>query len=222
MRTPLLRLFRESPFDKLLLHAEKVQQGARELRQAVECYMDGNWDEFEGLHLQVTRFESEADAIKRNIRGHLPRGIMMPVDKPLFLWYLRAQDKVMDAIQDTLHWLSYRNAPVPDPLADDLLFLVDKAAEAADQLPLMVKCGMQYFRSYSGKDREGVKEMIRAIRQKENESDQIERKLFSDIFVHTVSDPVSIFHLVRLVEIIGEISNNAENAADMMRAMIAR
>jgi hypothetical protein len=33
---------------------------------------------------------------------------------------------------------------------------------------------------------------------------------------------VGIFHLVRLSEIIGSIADHAENAGDMMRAMIAR
>jgi uncharacterized protein Yka (UPF0111/DUF47 family) len=35
-------------------------------------------------------------------------------------------------------------------------------------------------------------------------------------------DPVSIFHMVRLAEYISAISDHAENAGDMMRAMIAR
>lgn len=34
--------------------------------------------------------------------------------------------------------------------------------------------------------------------------------------------PVTIVHMVRLAEIIGSIANYAENAGDMMWAMIAR
>jgi uncharacterized protein len=35
-------------------------------------------------------------------------------------------------------------------------------------------------------------------------------------------DPVTIFHIVRLAEIIGSIADHAENAGDMMRAMVAK
>jgi uncharacterized protein Yka (UPF0111/DUF47 family) len=35
-------------------------------------------------------------------------------------------------------------------------------------------------------------------------------------------DPVTVFHMVRLAEIIGSIADHAENAGDMMRAMVAR
>jgi hypothetical protein len=35
-------------------------------------------------------------------------------------------------------------------------------------------------------------------------------------------DPVAIFHLVKLAEIIGSVADHAENAGDVMRTMIAR
>ena len=222
MRIPFLGLFQESPFGRLIEHAEKVKEGGRQFREAMVCYLQGHRADFDRRHLDVTRLESDADAIKRNIRGHLPSGIMMPVNKFLFLYYLRNQDNVIDAAQDTLHWLSYQSTLIPDALGDDFLYLVDKAVEVIDLVPQMAKRGTVYFRSFSTQDRERAKETIRTIRQKENESDQIERKLMSDIFAQTVSDPAATFPLIHLVECIGEISNHAENASDMMRVMIAR
>jgi hypothetical protein len=222
MRAPIFKLFRESPFLKLLEHAEKVQEGGKMFRRAMICHVDRICEEFDQLHLLVTQIESEADAIKRNIRGHLPKGIMMPVDKFQFTLYLREQDYVMDAVQDTLHWISYRNKEIPSPLVEDFMLLVDKAVEAIDQIPPMVKQAIDYFRSFSEADRRRVKEAISLVRRKEFESDQVERKLKSDIFSLTTDDPVTTFHLIRLVEYMGEIANHAENAGDMMRAMIAR
>ena len=35
-------------------------------------------------------------------------------------------------------------------------------------------------------------------------------------------DPVTVFHMIRLAETIGSIADHAENAGDMMRAMMAR
>jgi len=222
MRFGLFKLFRESPFDKLQEHAGKVQAGGELFRSAIKCYLESDCVEFEELHTKVTTLESDADRIKQNIRAHLPKGILLPMDKFQFLWYLREQDKVMDAMEDALHWLSYRTTLVPEPLVDDLLLMVDKAVEVIDQLPLMVTGAVHYFHNFSRKERDKVKDVIRDLRQKEFESDQIERKLKSDIFTLTVTDPATTFHLIRLIEYIGEISNHAENAGDMMRAMIAR
>lgn len=222
MRFGLFSLFRESPFTRLQEHAEKVQASGEPFRTAIKCYLQSDCFEFEELHMKVTALEGEADRIKQNIRAHLPKGVLLPVDKFQFLWYLREEDKVMDAMEDTLHWLSYRTSLVPEPLVDDLLLMVDKAVEVIDQLPLMVKGAIQYFNNFSNKRRDMVKAVIRDLRHKEFESDQIERKLKSDVFTLTANDPATAFHLIRTIEYIGEISNHAENAGDMMRAMIAR
>jgi uncharacterized protein Yka (UPF0111/DUF47 family) len=37
-----------------------------------------------------------------------------------------------------------------------------------------------------------------------------------------LQDPVEIFHFVRLVEIVANIADDAQNASDRMRTMIAR
>jgi predicted phosphate transport protein (TIGR00153 family) len=222
MRTPLLKLFRESPFTGLLEHAQKVQEGGVKFREAIKCYMDGECDLFEKLHKEVAEIESEADSIKRNTRGHMPRGLLMPVDKFQFIWYLREQDQVMDSVEDALHWLSYRTTLIPEPMVPDFMLMVDKAVDVIDQIPAMVGQATTYFQSYSDRDREVVKDTVASLRQMEHESDQIERKLKSDIFSYSVTDAVTIFHLIRLVEYLGEISNHAENAGDMLRVMIAK
>ncbi len=222
MRFGLFSLFRESPFPRLQEHAAKVQEGGKLFRSAIRCYLESDCEEFDELHLKVTALESEADKIKQNIRAHLPKGILLPVDKFQFLWYLREADRVMDAMQDALHWLSYRTTLVPEPLIDDLLLMVDKAVEVIDEFQPMVESAVQYFHTFSNKERDQVKDVIRDLRLKEFESDQIERKLKSDVFTLTVNDPAATFHLIRLIEYIGEVSNHAENAGDMMRAMVAK
>jgi len=222
MRFSLSKLFRESPFDKLMEHANVVQSGAEIFGRAIHCYLASECEDFEQLHIQVTTLESDADRIKQNIRAHLPKGIFLPMDKFQFLWYLREQDKVMDAMQDALHWLSYRTTVVPEAMVDDLNLMVEKAIKIVDQVPVLVNGAINYFRNYSQKDRETVKQIIHALRQQEAESDRIERKLKSDIFSMTVLDPSATYHLIRLVEFIGEISDHTENAGDMMRAMVAR
>jgi len=222
MRFRLYQLFMESPFEGLLLHAQKVQEGGPLFRQAISCYLRADCDTFEQIHMDITRIEGEADRIKQNIRGHLPRGMLMPVDKFQFLWCLREQDNVLDAVEDALHWLSYRTTVVPEAIQDDLLLMVDKAVEVMDQIPVVVQMGMNYFQTLSKRDRIAVKDVIHGLRHKKFESDQVARKLMSDIFVQTVADPTATFHLIRLIEYIGKVPGHGENAGDMMRAMIAR
>jgi len=85
----------------------------------------------------------------------------------------------------------------------------------------MVGEAKNYFDGYSHKKRTIVKDIINKIRKSEHDADQIEDEFKIKIF-SLEKDPIALFHMVRLVERIGSIADHAENACDMMRAMIAR
>ncbi len=85
----------------------------------------------------------------------------------------------------------------------------------------MIDTASAYFRYNDDKDRQKVKELIREIRQKEHETDQIEKRLKRSIYNLNL-EPLSVCHLLHVFDKIGEIVDHAENAGDMMRAMVAR
>jgi len=213
-------LFYKSPFENLKRHADKVSECARMFSKAVDCHLDKKCEEFDNLTDEVARLESEADAIKRNIRGHMPRGILMPVDKFQFFMYLREQDKVLDSVEESLYWLSYRPQGVEDEIGEDLEFLVSKVVPTIEKLSPLVDMAMRFFKGRYKEERVRIKSLIRDIRQQEHEADHLERELIHKIFT-TIKDPLQVFFLVRLVETIGSIADHAQNASDMMRAMIA-
>lgn len=222
MRIPFFSLLVTSPFDGLLEHAEKVKECGWAFQQAIECHASDRCQEFDAYQQEVVRLESEADAIKRRIRGHLPKEARLPVSRFELFWYIREQDKVLDSVQDTLKWLSYRNVQITnEKLKKQLFLLVDSVIEPIEDLSRMVDEAKKYFDSYSEKQRRLVKSIINNLRQREHEADQLEDEFKIMIFA-LENDPIAIFHLVRLSEIIGSIADHAENAGDMMRAMVAK
>ena len=222
MRIPFLSMFTRSPFDQLQEHAEKVKECAWAFQQAIECYASARCEVFEEHRQQVIELEHAADELKRSIRGHLPKNVMLPMEKFQLFRYLREQDSVLDAVQESLNWLSYRPlSGIPEPLERDLFLLVDAVVEPTEELSRMVGEARLYFRSFSEKQRNKVKAIIRNIRQMEHDADQRERALLKKIF-QIDADPVTVLHMIRLAEIIGSIADHAENAGDMMRAMLAR
>jgi predicted phosphate transport protein (TIGR00153 family) len=170
----------------------------------------------------VDELEHQADAIKRRIRGHLPKGTLMPVEKFELFRYLGEQDHILDAVQDTLDWLSFRSEPgVPEELHKNVLLLVEAELNAVDELVKAVAEARKYFRTYSEEQRKLVKDLIRSIRKMEHEADVVEDDIKQKIF-NMCLDGVTVFHLIRFVETVGSIADHAENAGDMMRAMIAK
>jgi uncharacterized protein len=222
MRLPFMSMFVTSPFEGLQEHAEKVKNCTWAFQEAIECHISQRCRRFEDLRQEVVRLESEADAVKRRIRGHLPIGTLMPVSKFQLFRYLREQDGVLDSVEDALDWISFRTeAGIPPEVEKHFLLLVDAVIDPIEELSKMVREARSYFANYDEKQRLVVKECIRNLRQQEHEADRIEDNIKRTVFNLSI-DPVTVFHMVRLAEIIGSIADHAENAGDMMRAMLAK
>jgi predicted phosphate transport protein (TIGR00153 family) len=222
MRIPYFPMLFASPFDGLQEHAEKVKECAWVFQQAIECHVSSKCKTFEDFRRQVIKLESEADTIKQNIREHLPKGTRLFVDRFKIFMYLREQDQVLDAMEDVLDWISYRSElGIPEALEKDFFLLVDSVINPVEDLNRMVLEARKYFAKFSERQRVLVKGIVRGIREKEHEADKVEHLLKGKI-LNMKADPVTIFHLFRLAEIIGSIADHAENTGDMMRSMLAR
>ena len=222
MRIPFISMFVTSPFDGLQEHAEKVKECAEVFHKAIECIIMERCEDFEHFRKQIDELESEADAIKRRIRGHLPKGTLLAVDKFQLFRYLREQDKVIDAVEEGLDWMSFRKkAGIPEFLEKDFMLLAEAVMEPIEELSKMVAETRKYFSSFSNAQRIRVKDMIRNLRHHEHEADKLEDAAKDKIF-NSIDDGVTVFHLIRFAEIIGSIADHAENAGDMMRAMVAK
>jgi uncharacterized protein len=222
MRIPFFSMFMTSPFEGLQEHAEKVKECGWAFQQAIECYLAERCKTFEEFRQEVIQLESEADAIKRRIRGHLPKGTLMPVYNFLLFRYLREQDQVIDAVEDALDWISFRTTPgIPAQLEKDFVILADAVIDPIEELGKMVVEARKYFKNYSEEQRVIIKNIIHTLRKLEHEADKAEDSVKQKVLNMDI-DPVTVFHMVRLAEIIGSIADHAENAGDMMRAMVSK
>jgi len=222
MRIPLLSFILKSPFNEgMNEHSEKVKECTWAFQQAVECFLSDKCDSFEKHRQEVIKVKSEADAIKRRIRGHFPRLGIMPINRYQLLMYLKEEDKILNAVERSLEWLSGKADPgIPEYLKKDIFLLVDSTIEPIEELSNMVIDAGRYFMNYSEKNRGKIKNSANSLREKKAEADRIGSAFTSKIFTLD-SDPVTIFYMVKLVELIGSIAGHAENAGDRMQAMLS-
>ncbi|RPJ83116.1 MAG: DUF47 family protein [Deltaproteobacteria bacterium] len=222
MRIPFLYRIFKSPFDEgLQEHTEKVKECAWAFQQAMESLISGNGLSFENHKQEVIRIKSESDAIKRRVRGHLPGLGFLSMNKYQLLMYLKEEDKILDAIDRILGLLAGNSSmKIPDIMKKDIYLLVDTAIEPIEELSNLVAESGKYLKSYSEKQRAGIKKCANLLRQKKQETTQIENSMIRKTFA-LETDPVSIFLMAKLIESIGSISVHAEHAGDMMQAMLS-
>jgi len=224
MKSTIGGVMRKSPFEGLIEHASKVRECVDALDMAMDAFGRGDMKEFARLKKRVEQIEDEADKIKSNVRNHLPKSIWMPVDRGFFLMTLSEQDSILDYAEDAVIWIDLRGKPLPPELRDDFRTLqksVDLTVREFGKAVNNIKHLLET--SFAEKERDETKQYIHNVHKLEHDSDVIERQITKKIFsMEGELDPVSIWHLTRLVSIIGDIANHAENAADRIRAMIAK
>ena len=92
---------------------------------------------------------------------------------------------------------------------------------AIEKLDAMVAEARKYLKSYSEEQRVVVKNIIHTWHQQELKVYKFEDIIKKKVFNMEI-DAVSIIYLVRMAEIIGSIADHAQNAGDMMRAMLSK
>ncbi len=223
MRIPFFGLVAErSPMAGLLDHYGQIEAAMSLIQESLLCYIGGGraCKDFQSLKAEVDQLEEAADKIKRRIRNHLPRGLFMAVDKTLFLNYTRAQDNILDEAQDALDWLSMRTVSVPEEFRAQTLNLVDEAVKTVETLKPALESTVKLVHS-DIYDRKATKETYQAVRD-QHKKVRLAKAALSRAVYESDLEFKAIYQLLHFFDGMHSMSHNAENCADILRAMIAR
>jgi predicted phosphate transport protein (TIGR00153 family) len=214
--------FRE-PLECLENHSNYVHQCLEQAHLAVMAYSENRKDEFKAYMEKVIELEKASDLIKRNVRAHVPRGIIMPIDKFELFQFLNEQDDVANTAEDIIDWLIYADIDVPDQLKEEYDRLLKKCLEITEEMPKIIHSARTYFQTGDEDVRMLIKNRIRKLRDKETEADSIEHQIKKEIFsTYKDKGTFPIYFFVRLTELFGRTADHAVWAADILRSMIAR
>jgi uncharacterized protein len=221
---PIMSLFGRSPFGPLAQHAAQAREAVDLLRPLFASFLDRDRATTREIYERISKFEHKADVIKNDIRDHLPKSLLMPVDRGDVLLFLKEQDRLADRAEDLGVLLTMRDTPAPTalrPAVESLLEAVLATADAwfgvAAELPRLEGA------SFGGPEATRVQEQIRHISNLEWEADK--RQAESGVVLFGMEDEigaVSVVVWMRIFRILGELANAAENTADLLRLMLGR
>ncbi len=208
-------------FNYLLKHAKLITECMERLTLALEAYIKKDKTRLEEIMKHIIEIEREADKIKTNIRGHLPKGLVLPVEKFEVFLYLKEQDAIADSAERILTWLSFKEISFSPELAQKIETLLVQSLKPLIYFEDMILHSQNFLVNWDEDSRTKAKELIRKIRYEEFLTKELGNQIKKYIF-ENVRDPLEIFYLLKLIDLIINISHSAENAADLMRAMIAK
>ena len=215
-------LFGKSPFGPLVEHTKKVTECVEVIRPLMEALVNEDYVEIRRLQDKVSKLEYEADMIKQEVREYLPRRYFLPVDRVELEKFIGCQDKIADKAEDFAIILTLRKTKLHPEVMDKFFDFVDQIfvvantlLSAAEELKNLAEV------SFSGVEAGNVLSMLDGLNEEEWKADRIARSLSKDIFaLENQLDPITILFYEKMLLVLSEIANEAENAGDMLRTMI--
>jgi phosphate transport system regulatory protein PhoU len=208
-------------FDLLKKHAHLVLECVERLSLALEAYNKKDNTRLEEIAKHIFEIEKEADQLKRNIRGHLPKGLILPVERFELFMYLKEQDAIADVAEEILNWLSFKYVDIPKDLFKEIENLLLKSIEPLKYLENLIIYSADFLLNRNEDSRNQAKEIVRNIRYSQYLAEEFGNKIKKEIF-SKVNEALNLFYILKLVDLILGIPHHAENTADLMRAMIAK
>jgi len=217
-------LFGKSPFGPLVEHTKKVHECVEVIRPLMEALVNENYDEIRRLQDKVSRLEYEADTIKHNVRDHLPRRYLMPVDRVDLEKFISSQDNIADKAQDFAVILTLRKTKLHPYVMDKFFDFVDQIFQVTGALlTAAVELNSLAEASFSGAEAKVVLNLIKGLGEEEWKADRMARSLSKDIYsLEKELDTITIIFYEKMILTLGAIANEAENAGDMLRLMIIK
>ncbi len=222
--TPLSGLFRKSPFKPVQQHMRLVFNCICLLPPLFDALYRKDYEQLKKFAEEIIAIESDADEIKQTFRLNMPNTLLLPVDRKDLLNLMSDQDHLADLAEEIAKVLLYRDMEVPDALKavlDELLEGTMEISVAAknliEQLDELLQVG------FRGREQEKVSLMIAGVRRSEHNIDTIIHRVKRTLFDHERRlDPISVMFWYQLIDLLGGISDQAENIADRLLLFLSK
>ena len=217
-------LFGRSPVRPLQAHMDKVQICVAELPAFFEAVCADDWERAEAQQQNIALLEREADALKKELRLQLPKGMMLAMSRRDVLEVLTVQDRIANTAKDIAGLILGRKMRFPENLVPDLKKFLDRCIDAVRQagrivheLDELVEAG------FRGHEVDVVNEMLTELDKIEQDTDSIQRRVRETLFRQEAElFPVDVMFMYRIIDNIGGLADEAQRVGSRLQLMLAR
>lgn len=223
-RNSILGVFAKSPIKPLEKHIRLVSKCSNQLIPFFEACYENDWSTAAKTRRKISKYEQDADKLKRQLRLELPGGLFMPVDRTDVLELLSQQDKIANRAKDIAGRILGRKLEIPEILQETFLSYlkrsvdaIEKAADAINELDDLLETG------FRGREVELVEKMINQLDAIEDDTDSMQIALRKDLLaIEDSMNPVNVMFLYQIIEWVGGLADLAESVGARLEIMLAR
>ncbi len=221
---PFASLFGRSPFKPLQEHMRTVLKSAIQVTLIFEALCDEDHTKVSAVRDKISELEGTADTIKNEMRAHLPKSLLMPVDRRDLLEILDLQDSIADTAKHIADLLVERRMEVLDDMRQPLLDMVRRCVDACDQAAHIIgRLDELVETGFRGRESDGVMDMVEQLNKIESDTDRMELDLIRSLFANEDNmKPVSVVFWYNLIGMVGELADYSEKVGNRVRLLLAR
>jgi predicted phosphate transport protein (TIGR00153 family) len=217
-------IFGSSPVSPMQVHMSKVYACASELIPFFDAVIEQDWDVAVQKQQKISDLEKDADALNKELRLNLPKGLFMPVSRQDLLEVLLMQDKIANKSKDIAGIMVGRRIHLPEIIQHDCKQFVqrcvdacEQAQKAINQLDELVETG------FSGHEINIVTEMITKLDAIESDTDNLQSDIRYKLFeIENELPPIEVMFLYKIIEWVGDVADRAQNVGSRLLLMLAR
>lgn len=222
--SPLAGLLRKSPFKPLQKHMRTVHSCVTLLPSLFKALSSKDTEQVQQFAQQIAALETDADKQKVVFRLHMPKTLFMPVDRRDLLNLLRDQDSLADDAEKIGQILLSRDMVIPEAIKELLDTLVQETVAISSEALLIIEELDELVQvGFGGREHDKVIEMISELRSSEHTIDhtllEIRRALFA---VEESLPPVSVMFWYQIIDLLGNMSDQAENMSDRLLLFLSK
>lgn len=219
----VLDMFAKSPIRPIQKHMKKAFTCAEHLQRFIDAAMADDWDTAGREQANISALEREADALKREMRLNLPKGIFLPVPRSDILELITTQDELANKAEDIAGLIYGRKMEIPEQLSELFKSFIARAVDAAKQAKTAINELDELMETgFSGNEVTLVENMIDKLTHIESETDAMQVKLRQGLFqIEAELPPVNVMFLYKVIEWVGALADTAQQVGNRLEILLA-
>ncbi len=213
-----------SPVEPLQQHIKTAYDAAALLPALIKAANLNDWIKVDEISEAIKQLENDADDLKNDIRSNLPKSLFMPVPRQDLLELVLVQDKVANISKQVAGMVRLRKMQVPGGIYDAFIEFVDRCVDAAKKAKQSVnELDELYETGFRGAEVKVVEKLIAKLDKIETDTDNMQSHLQAEVYsMENDLPPVEVMFLYKLIDMMGDIADQAERIGRRLELLLAK
>lgn len=224
MASPLGKLFGRSPIAPIQQHMQLAQETVQLLCEVLSACADDDFDRAEKLQRVIRETVADTRELRRDIRRHLPGGLMLAMPRPDLLTLLDIQERIAEYAADACGPVVLRRmrfSPALQKSLDQYCSLL--AAAVGEALAAIRDLDEMLTQGFGTRERKAMEKMLTALQRQLTRCATQQQKLLREIVrQENTATPVESMFQYQIAGHLEQLARTLRDLGEQLDLLIAK